>query len=252
MDAAPSPPQFKDYFSSHSGDYAGFRPRYPGSLFALLADNASARRAVWDVGCGNGQASGDLARCFDTVHATDASAEQIAAALPHPKIDYRVAPAEASGLANASVDAVIVCQALHWFDFDQFYREVRRVARAGAPIFAVAYELAEISPRIDAIIRDFYKADIGPFWPADRVHIETGYRDIPWPFARLDLPEVRMSALWSLDQLTGYVSTWSAVRRYHAATSNDVVPALRDALLPHWGTAPREISWPLVIKAGRV
>lgn len=252
MTAASSPPQFKDHFSGHADVYADFRPHYPDALFALLAENSAAREAVWDVGCGNGQASIGLARHFAKVYATDASAEQIAAALPSPQIDYRVAPAEASGLADASVDAIIICQALHWFDFDQFYREARRVGRTGAPIFAVAYELAEISPIIDAIIRDFYKADIGPYWPADRAHIETGYRDIPWPFAPLDLPAVHMSARWSLDQLTGYVTTWSAVRRYQSATGIDPVPALRAALAPHWGNEARKVSWPLVIKAGRI
>ncbi len=252
MDAASSPSQFKDHFSGHASVYADFRPHYPAELFALLADQSVARDAVWDAGCGNGQASVGLAKHFTKVYATDASAEQIAAALQNPHIDYRVAPAEASGLADASVDAIIVCQALHWFDFDQFYAEARRVGRSGAPIFAVAYELAEISAPIDAIIRDFYKADIGPYWPADRAHIETGYRDIPWSFTPLDLPPVHMSAQWSLDQMMGYTSTWSAVRRYQSATGIDPVPALREALAPQWGDGRREINWPLVIKSGRI
>lgn len=246
------PPAFKDHFSGNASGYADYRPRYPDALFALIAEHSPARAAVWDVGCGNGQASVGLAHYFDHVFATDASAAQIAAAEPHPKISFTAAPAEASGLADASVDAVVVCQALHWFDFDAFYAEARRVARSGAVLFAIAYELAEISPQIDAEIRRFYKADIGPYWPPDRAHIETGYRDIPWPFTPVDVAPVAMTALWTLDQLLGYLTTWSAVQRYRVATGSDPTLAMRDELAPLWGPKARTISWPLVIKTGRL
>ncbi|MDE2041696.1 MAG: methyltransferase domain-containing protein [Alphaproteobacteria bacterium] len=243
---------FKDHFSGHAGAYADYRPTYPDALFAAIAQVAPARRAVWDVGCGNGQASVGLARHFDHVFATDASAQQIAAAQAHERIDFRAAPAEHSGLDAASVDAILIAQALHWFDFDAFYAEARRVAKPGAPIIATAYELAQIAPEIDAEVRQFYKADIGPYWPADRAHVETGYQEIPWPFAPLNFTAISMNALWSLDQWLGYVTTWSAVRRYMAATGKDPVPALRAQLKPLWGNTPRAINWPLVIKAGRI
>ena len=68
--------------------------------------------------------------------ATDASAEQIALATPASNVEYRVAPAEASGLGDAAVDLVSVAQALHWFDLDAFYAEVRRVTVPGGVIVA--------------------------------------------------------------------------------------------------------------------
>jgi 2-polyprenyl-3-methyl-5-hydroxy-6-metoxy-1,4-benzoquinol methylase len=107
----------QDHFSGHASAYHQFRPTYPASLFAALAAGAPSREAAWDVGCGNGQASVALAAHFATVFATDMSAQQIASADAHPRVQYRVAPAEESGLAPRSIDLVLVAQALHWFDF---------------------------------------------------------------------------------------------------------------------------------------
>lgn len=245
---------FKDHFSGHASAYAEARPVYPDSLFAAIAAHAPAPKMAWDVGCGNGQASCGLAMHFSQVIATDASSAQIANARQHTRVDYRVASAEISGLATASIDAIVICQALHWFDFDKFYAEVRRVAKPGALLIAVAYELALISPEIDAAIYDFYKGDIAPFWPADRAHIESGYRDIPWPFAPVIFPAIEMTAQWTLEHLVAYLGTWSAVERYRHATGNDPLPSIQDKLTPLWGNMahPRTAHWPLIIKTGRL
>jgi hypothetical protein len=69
------------------------------------------RDLAWDCATGNGQAALALAAHFRHVHATDLSAEQLAQATPHARIDYRQAPAEASGLADRSCDLVTVAQA---------------------------------------------------------------------------------------------------------------------------------------------
>lgn len=245
---------FKDHFSGHAELYRSFRPTYPNALFEAIAERAPGTRMAWDAGCGNGQASVGLARCFDRVCATDASAEQIAAAGSHPRIDFSVATAEASGLPPHCCDATLIAQALHWFAWDRFYDEVRRISKPGALAVAVCYELANVSGDIDALTLDFYKAEIGPYWPPDRAHIETRYRDIPWPFAPIAMPELAMRAEWTLAEWLGYLSTWSAVRRYAAATGKNPLPALRENLLPLWGDprASRPISWPLTVIAGRV
>ena len=119
---------FKDYFSDAAASYATFRPRYPAALFDFVATLPIRRGTVWDCATGNGQAAIPLAEHFDRVIATDASADQIAHAEPHPRVSYRVALADASGLEVASsVDLVTVAQALHWFPLDRFFGEVRRV-----------------------------------------------------------------------------------------------------------------------------
>ncbi len=104
---------FSDHFAKVAANYAGFRPTYPPALFAWLTQAAAGHELAWDCGCGSGQASIALADYFQRVVATDASAEQIARAAAHPKIEFRVAGADASGLANHSADLITVAQALH-------------------------------------------------------------------------------------------------------------------------------------------
>ena len=77
----------------------------------------------------HGQAAVGLASVFDRVIATDASKTQIANAQSRESIDYRVAPAENSGIQSETVDLIMVAQALHWFDLDRFYAETRRVLK---------------------------------------------------------------------------------------------------------------------------
>src|ERR1051326_7411546 len=112
---------FKDHFSKQATGYAKFRPRYPQKLFDYLGSIAPSRQLAWDCATGNGQAAVGLASVFDRVIATDASEKQIANAEQHDHVEYRVAPAEESGLESSSIDLIMVAQALHWFDLERFY-----------------------------------------------------------------------------------------------------------------------------------
>src|SRR5258708_26057814 len=118
---------FKDHFSHKAPDYARYRASHPAALFEFLAVLVPRRELAWDVGTGNGQAAVELANYFGRVVASDASAAQIESATTHARITYKVMPAEHTDLADASVDLITVAQALHWFDFDRFYREAERV-----------------------------------------------------------------------------------------------------------------------------
>src|SRR5690606_4114436 len=71
------PTTFEDHFSQIAASYAQYRPQYPPTLYAYLAQNAPGRALAWDCATGNGQAALGLAAYFDQVIATDASAEQI-------------------------------------------------------------------------------------------------------------------------------------------------------------------------------
>jgi ubiquinone/menaquinone biosynthesis C-methylase UbiE len=76
--------------------------------------------------------------------ATDASAEQIASATRCDNVEYRVAPAEQTGLPDASIDLVTVAQALHWFDRERFFAEVKRVLRPGGVLALWVYATSRI------------------------------------------------------------------------------------------------------------
>jgi len=244
---------FPDHFSAVAAAYAEFRPRYPEAVFDLLADLAPARRLAWDCATGNGQAAGPLAARFERVVATDASGEQLAQAAPRANIEYRVARAEASGLPDACADLVTVAQALHWFDVEAFHAEAERVLVPGGVLAEWSYGTPSAEPPVDAPLGVFYAQTVGPYWPPTRVLVDAGYRDIPFPFARLPVPDLALQADLSLRELLGYVDTWSAVQRFRAANGSDPLPAFANELAAVWGPPERRrhIRWPLTLRVGR-
>jgi len=246
---------FSDHFGAVAGSYADFRPGYPPELFAWLAAQCAGQELAWDCGAGSGQASVALAAHFARVHATDASADQVAHAEPHPCVEYRVAPAEQSGLPDRSADLVTVAQALHWFDLPAFYAEVRRALKPGGVIAAWTYGVhVTEGDDVNAVVRHFYEHVVGPCWPPERRHVENGYRELPFPFSRIAAPEFTMQVRWPLAQLLGYLGSWSATARYRKLNGSDPLPALRQQLLPLWGdpAQARSVSWPLSLLAGRL
>jgi ubiquinone/menaquinone biosynthesis C-methylase UbiE len=246
------------WFSAVAREYATYRPHYPAALFKVLSELAPQRALAWDCGCGNGQASVEVAAYFDQVVATDISEQQVAAAEPHPRVEYRVAPAEQSGLASASVSLVTVAQALHWFDVDAFHAEARRVLAPGGVIAEWCYPLLDVpdAPDVADVITDM-DARMRTWWPPQRAHVDAHYRDLPFPFAQVTheaftSDALAMTASWTAEQMVGYVSTWSAVSRYRTAHAEDPVMSFADRLHDAWGTAARHtIRWPLVIRVGR-
>ena len=250
----PTPGSFADHFSGVAQGYASYRPQYPAALFVYLAELTRPRALAWDCAAGSGQATLSLVPWFDRIVATDASAAQVAAATAHAKISYRVAPADASGLADASVNLITVAQAAHWFDLQRFYAEVRRVTAPQGVIAMWCYGLHRMGPDIDDVIDVFYTDVIGEYWPPERRLIEEGYRTMPFPFDELSPPAFDMTAGWTLPQLLGYLRTWSAVDRYRAAHGEDPVIALSRELAARWGDpeTQRDVRWPLAMRIGRV
>ncbi len=245
---------FADHFSGISAAYAAFRPRYPDALFDFLAQAAPARDAVWDAGTGSGQAAVGLARHFTRVLATDASSNQIEHATPDPRVNYRVCPAEACDLDDGSVDLVTAAQALHWFDRPRFWAEVRRVLRPGGVIAVWTYVMLQIAPRIDEVMYRFYRDVVGPYWPPERRITEERYQTIEFPFAEFDAPNFVIEQSVTLDDVAGYVRTWSATRRFVQEQAHDPVDGLVADLAVVWGApqASRLARWPVAMRVGRV
>jgi SAM-dependent methyltransferase len=242
---------FKDHFSTQAADYAKFRPSYPQELFDYLGTIAPSRNLAWDCGTGNGQAAVRLASFFDRVIATDASEKQISNAQAHERVQYRVAPAETSGLESGTVDLIMVAQALHWFDLDRFYAEAQRVLKPNGALAASAYNLLRIEAAIDEIVNRFYHEVVGPFWLPERKLVEN-FADVPFPFREIDPPKFEMTTQWDLDHLIGCLGTWSATRRFIAETGVDPLEQINDELRTVWGDPQRtrKVRWPLTLRIG--
>lgn len=248
------PASFVDRFGAVAADYADFRPSYPPALFDWLASIAPAHSLAWDCATGSGQAAVALAAHFDRVIATDASAGQIACATPHPRVAYRVASADASGLHGASLDLITVAQALHWFDIDGFFAECDRVLAAGGVLAVWSYGPPEVDDdAVDAIVQHYFRDVVGPYWPPVRALVESGYAAIALPFPELAVPSFEMTALWSMDQLVGYLGTWSATSAYRQARGQDPRDRIAGPLAQAWADrgAARKVRWPLTVRVGR-
>lgn len=246
-------PHFEDHFSKQSQLYAQHRPQYPDEIYAYLASLVPAHSLAWDCGTGNGQAAIGLAKYFDHVYATDASAEQILRARAHGNVEYHVAPAEQVALQDGSVDLVTVAVAIHWFDLDEFYAEVRRVLRPGGILAAWTYSFTEISPEIDPLIHHYYYNTLNGYWP-ERIHyLEEKYETLPFPFDEIVSPAFAMEKHLTLAQYAGFLDSWSATQRYREQKGHHPLNLIWDQLTAAWGNEneSRLVRWPLYFRIGR-
>ncbi len=244
---------FPDHFSAIAARYAAYRPHYPPALVEALAERADTGGVAWDVGCGNGQLSVALAERFRRVIATDPAQAQLDRAIAHPRVEYRRASAEDSGLADASIALIVAAQAAHWFDWPRFLAEVRRVAAPGALVALVSYGNLAVEGAAGAEIDRFHHGVAGPYWPPGRRHVENGYRDLELPWPAASAPALEMTAEWTRDEVAGYVSSWSATARLVEREGAGPFDAFRAALEAAWpGGERRLVRWPLTVRLARV
>jgi SAM-dependent methyltransferase len=242
----------KDLFSANAGEYSVYRPDYPAELYDFIFHHVPAFECAWDCGTGNGQAAKVLATQFEKVYATDISEKQLANAAQEKNLIYSVSSAEKTGFPDNYFDLITVAQAAHWFRLDDFYKEVERVAKPNAILAIWGYGLLKVNSEFDKKLDIFYQNVIGPYWDPERRLIDQRYQTIPFPFEEIEAPNFYFKKQWSLSQLEGYLSTWSAVQKFIKANSfNPVVDFLR-ANQNLLGGDLLEIEFPLFMRIGRV
>ena len=247
-----NPAPFKDHFSGVAKGYGAARPSYPQALADWLGEIAPRRGLALECGCGSGQLTRGLAKAFARVLATDASAGQVEAAPAIANVEWRVAPAEASGLEDGGADLVVAAQAAHWFDLPRFYAEARRVGAPGAIMALIAYGRFFVAPEIDGPVEAYYSGALGGHWPPERVHPENGYRDFDFPFARIAAPAFSLEADWDLPRTLAYFDTWSATLAFKRAKGEDATAPFYEQVAIAWGDPARvrRFAWPVTVLAG--
>ena len=242
---------FKDHFSGHARAYARYRPEYPTELFDYLATLTPRHDLALDCATGNGQAAIGLADHYDCVIATDGSVAQLKNAQAHPHVAYVGNLAEQPALKDATVDLAAAAQGAHWFDHSRFHPEMRRVLRPDGVLALWTYGLASVAPPIDAVVRHYYDDVLGPHWPPERRYVESAYRDLPFPWREVAVPQFQLRLEWTLDDFIGYVGTWSATQRYTRVSGADPLPAFRAEIAPLWNSESRSVVWLLHLRVGR-
>ena len=243
-----------NHFLTGGAAYAMSRPTYPAALSDALADRCGGTEQALDVGCGTGQLATLLADRFERVTATDPSAAQLENAEAHPRVSYRMEPAERIGLEDGAVDLVTAAQAAHWFVLDRFYVEARRVLRPGGVLALVSYGVPRMDGAVGERLHRFYWSEIHPHWPEGRRHVEEGYRTLAFPFEEEGLPALQIVREWSRTELVAYLHTWSAVKRAADAGDAGFMRLLERDLQDLWGdgSATRTIRWPIVGRLARL
>lgn len=243
---------FKDNFSKQSAAYQKYRPSYPKEMFTFLSSLATNHNLAWDCGTGNGQSAVSLANYFKKVYATDPSAEQISNAALNPKITYKVEKAESSSLINNSVDLITVAQALHWFDFEKFYSEVKRVLKPEGIIAVWTYSLPKISSEIDKIILHFHDNIVGEFWQKENQLVSEEYKTIPFPFKEIKTPSFLFQKEITLNDLKGLLMSWSATQRYKDQKGSEPLLAIENDLQNLWRNVDETklATWTIFLKVG--
>lgn len=244
----------KDLFSNQAAVYAQYRPGYPPQLFEHILQYVTVKDSAWDCATGNGQAAVELAHYFKQVQATDISEKQLQQAPPLNNISYGVATAEHTPFADNSFDCITVAQAYHWFNFDAFHTEVKRVAKPGAVIAIWGYSLVvcEQAP-LQALINSFYREKVGPYWDKERRYVDDHYATVPFPYQPLPSKEFNIQVQWNRQQLIGYFNTWSSVQHFIKAHQYNPVDELAAAIEAVWpGEEAIGFYFPLFVKIGRV
>jgi SAM-dependent methyltransferase len=238
-------------FSKQSNYYAKYRPSYPSQVFLELLKHVPSTKKALDCGTGSGQAAIRLADHFEDVYATDISSEQLSFAEKRNNVHYSVSPAERTSFQDHSMDIVVVAQAIHWFDLKAFYQEVKRVVKPGGMIAVIGYHRIQTRSEIAKFLMPFFDIVFGLYFSENRSLVEEGYKTIPFPFEEVGYYTYEHKKSWSLEDLSGYLHSWSAVQKYIDEKSEDPTIDVITKLSDRW-KIEEEVCFPIFMRLGRV
>lgn len=224
----------KDYFSNQAKMYAAYRPSYPDELYAFIFANVHCFDKAWDCATGNGQVARHLCSHFKMVHATDISQQQLNHAFQAPSIVYSKQPPESTSFANASLDLITVAQALHWFDSDKFFAEVKRVGKKNSVLAVWGYSNTSVDDSINSLLNDFYANTVGAYWDNARRQVENEYAHINYPFHNRVEKKFQLTVQWTFRQFIGYLQSWSATQQFIEARGVDPTEEFSKILSIYW------------------
>lgn len=122
-------------FSDRVADYVRHRPGYPAQVVSVLEQHGGLRRGqtIADVGSGTGKLTEPLLAAGYRVIGVEPNAEMRLAGdellRGYPMFSSVAGKAEATTLADQSVDAVTAGQAFHWFETGPARAEFARIVR---------------------------------------------------------------------------------------------------------------------------
>lgn len=242
----------KDNFSKMAVEYAAYRPEYPKEIIDYIVSFATHKKQALDIATGNGQLAKKLAKHFEQVAAIDISEKQLKNAAKVPNLAYSIQPAEQTTFQDKQFDLITVAQAVHWFDFSRFNREIYRVLKNDGIFAVLGYALLKTNPHTDAIIKRLYKDILGGYWDKERAYIDNNYSTIPFPFDEIKTKSFENHVTWEFEALIGYLETWSAVQHYKDKNNTNPIALIREDLKTSWGKSDKKVTFPLLLRIGKL
>ncbi|KAI8575888.1 hypothetical protein K450DRAFT_259678 [Umbelopsis ramanniana AG] len=216
----------------NSGLYAEFRPIYNKATYDLIYDYHSKKGGQFevavDVATGTGQAASHLADKFKKVHGTDLSARMLESAVKKDNIDYQACPAESLPFADASVDLLTTFEAMHYFDTDRFFKEVKRVLKPNGTLAILVYNLPIIKdePEMNLRFEELVSIALKDSWNTGMDSVKSLYSNIHIIGSTTTEPILEQKM--SLTQFKQYCKTWSSYARYLENHTDDPIDEMID------------------------
>jgi SAM-dependent methyltransferase len=238
-------------FGAAAAAYARYRPDYPAAAIGWALEPAIGARGgvldVLDLGAGTGKLSASLVALGHRVSAVEPDPEMLAELRRQvPGVTAAAAGnAERIPLPDGSVDAVVVGQALHWFDQSRALPEIARVLRPGGALAAL---WNTDDDRVDWV------AGLGKK-PVARVsfidwHAGRGIQPHP-AYAPVQYADFAHRQPHTIESLVATIATHSHVLVQEPAEKERSLNLVRDYLRSRPETAGGEFDLPIVTRVQR-
>ncbi|OIQ17328.1 MAG: SAM-dependent methyltransferase [Flavobacterium sp. MedPE-SWcel] len=242
----------KDNFSIQAKKYSKYRPDYSYRIIDYIVSKVLVKHSVLDVATGNGQVANKLADYFEDVFATDISTEQLKNAIKKENIVYKQERAENTSFNDNQFDLITVAQAIHWFDFEIFYKEVTRLLKPTGTLVVMGYGQFSTNLDSDKLINHLHKNILGSYWDEERKYVDENYETIPFPFEEIKTDEFVDEFTWSFDHLLGYIDSWSATQHYIKKNGSNPVNLIKEELKESWNNNDKKVTFPLLLRIGKM
>ncbi|MDZ7694462.1 MAG: class I SAM-dependent methyltransferase [Balneolaceae bacterium] len=222
-------------------------------MYQFIFSHLNAKNVAWDCGTGPGQVASVLAEHFDEIYASDISQEQMDHAPKKSNITYYKVPAEDTEFSSNIFDLITVAQAIHWFDFEQFYTEVNRTGRPGALLAVIGYGMVQVLPKIDKKLHQFYNDMFNRYFNKNRKFLDEKYQTIPFPFEEISTPQFERTIEWEREHLEGFLNSWSPVQKFKDDHGQNPVDTVIQEIDPLWGEDEKlSVTFPIFLRLGKL
>ena len=223
-------------------------------IFNYLDSIVPEKNLVWDCATGNGQAAHYLADYFKLVNATDINQEQLNHAIPKKNINYYQSNELNPYLKDKSVDLITVATAIHWMDREKFYEEVRRVLKPQGTIAIWGYTGKNIHPDLDPVLDQVINKYLMPYYSESIKMAFNGYKDLKFPFERIESPGFKTQIEYQFDDLVNYILSWSSAQNFKLQNNVSPLYLFENDLKAAWGdlSQKKTMTWDLITFFGKL